>query len=248
MLLCMPRKDRSTKALRPLKLTPDIAPHATGSLLIECGNTRVLCAATLEAKVPGWMKQQGVLDSGWLTAEYAMLPYSTLERKPREIARGKPDSRCTEIQRLIGRSLRAVVDLKALNGYTLWLDCDVLQADGGTRTAAITGAYVAAKIAVNRLLTEGKLPKNPFIDSVAAVSVGICAGEVILDLNYEEDSQAEVDLNVVMSGKGKFIEIQGTAERTPFDQSQLNAMLTLADEGIRQLSDAQTSILRQKAS
>src|SRR6188768_3106667 len=194
---------RQPAQLRPITFEPNIAPYATGSVLVSFGMTRVICGATIEANVPTWMKQQKV-PGGWLTAEYSMLPYSTLDRKQRDIARGKVDGRTIEIQRLIGRSLRAVIDLQKLGQNTLWLDCDVLQADGGTRTAAITGAYVAARLAVQKLLDAKKIPENPLSDSVAAVSVGVFGGRELLDLNYLEDKDAEVDANIVMTGQGKF--------------------------------------------
>src|SRR3954466_5049686 len=188
---------RRADQLRPFTIESNIAPHASGSVLIGFGATRVICAATIEPKVPSWMKQQGV-KGGWLTAEYSMLPYSTLERKSRDISRGKIDGRTVEIQRLIGRSLRAVIDLQKLGQNTLWLDCDVLQADGGTRTASITGAYLAARLAIQKLLDAKKIPENPLVDSVAAVSAGVFAGQTLLDLNYIEDKDAEVDANIVM--------------------------------------------------
>ena len=210
----MPRSDhRSADQLRPLTIEAHIAPHASGSVLLGFGATRVICAATIEAKVPSWMKQQGV-KGGWLTAEYSMLPYSTLERKPRDISKGKLDGRTVEIQRLIGRSLRAVIDLQKLGENTLWIDCDVLQADGGTRTASITGAYLATRLAIQRLLDQKVLADNPLSDSVAAVSVGICGGAELLDLNYLEDRDAEVDANVVMTGRGQFVEVQGSGEES----------------------------------
>jgi len=196
----LPRADgRSADQLRPVSFEPNFAPHATGSVLVRYGCTQVICAATIEAGVPTWMKQQGV-KGGWLTAEYSMLPYSTHERKGRDINKGRLDGRTVEIQRLIGRSLRAAVDLDKLGSNTLWLDCDVLQADGGTRTAAITGAYVATRLAVQKLLDAGRLRESPLSDSVAAVSVGMFGGEALLDLAYVEDKDAAVDFNVVMTG------------------------------------------------
>ncbi|MEI6862596.1 MAG: ribonuclease PH, partial [Verrucomicrobiota bacterium] len=199
---------RKPDQLRPIAFEAGIAPHATGSVLVSFGATRVICAATIEPNVPLWMKQQKV-PGGWLTAEYSMLPYSTHDRKPREISKGRPDGRNIEIQRLIGRSLRAVIDLNKLGQNTLWLDCDVLQADGGTRTASITGAYLAARLAVQRLLDAKKIAENPLVDSVAAVSAGIFGGQALLDLNYFEDKDAEVDANIVMTGRGQFVEVQG---------------------------------------
>src|SRR5581483_10870345 len=187
---------RAANQLRPMRFQNHIAPHAAGSTLIEWGNTRVICGVTIEESVPRWMKEQKV-EGGWLTAEYSMLPYSTLERKPRDISKGKLDGRTVEIQRLIGRSLRAVIDLQKLGQNTLWIDCDVLQADGGTRTAAITGAYLAARLAVQKLLDAKKIAENPITDSVAAVSVGVFGGQDLLDLAYVEDKDAEVDFNIV---------------------------------------------------
>lgn len=242
----MTRNDnRKPDQLRPITLIPDIAPHATGSVLIGFGNTRVICAATIEPNVPTWMKQQGV-KGGWLTAEYSMLPYSTLERKSRDIAKGKIDGRAVEIQRLIGRSLRAIIDLQKLGTNTLWIDCDVLQADGGTRTAAITGAYLAARLAVQKLIDAKKLAENPLADSVAAVSVGIHEGRELLDLNYLEDKDAEVDFNVVMTGKGQFVEVQGTGEESTFSHDQLQSLLILAQKGLKDLAAQQTAFLTKQ--
>jgi ribonuclease PH len=242
----MPRIDnRKPDQLRPIAFTPDIAPHATGSVLAAFGNTRVICAATIEQGVPLWMRQQNV-KGGWLTAEYSMLPYSTHERKQRDIAKGKIDGRTVEIQRLIGRSLRAVIDLHKLGSNTLWLDCDVLQADGGTRTAAITGAYLAARLAVQKLLDQKKLAENPLADSVAAVSVGIHEGRELLDLNYHEDKDAEVDFNIVMTGKGQFVEVQGSGEESTFSHNQLQSLLLLAQEGIKELAAQQTAFLTRQ--
>jgi ribonuclease PH len=231
--------------LRAVTLEPNIAPHASGSVLIGFGNTRVICAATVEPKVPSWMKQQGV-KGGWLTAEYSMLPYSTLDRKPRDIAKGKIDGRTVEIQRLIGRSLRAVLDLQKLGEHTLWLDCDVLQADGGTRTAAITGAYLAARLAIQKLLDAKKIAENPLTDSVAAVSVGLYQGEALLDLNYIEDKDAEVDANVVMTGRGQFVEVQSSGEESTFSHEQLQTLLALAQTGLQELAVIQTTFLTQQ--
>ncbi len=230
--------NRAVDQLRPISFVPNIAPYATGSVLARCGNTQVICAASLEAKVPSWMKAQGV-PGGWLTAEYSLLPYSTLERKARDISRGKLDGRTVEIQRLIGRSLRAVLNLEKLDGYTLWIDCDVLQADGGTRTTSISGAYVAAKIAVNKLLAEGKIAEDPFVDSVAAISAGIFAGTPILDLCYAEDKDAAVDANIVMTGTGKFVEVQSTGEEATFSPDELAALIALAKKGIGEISELQ---------
>ncbi len=236
---------RRPDQLRTVTFEPNIAPHATGSVLVSFGHTRVICAATIEAKVPTWMRQQGV-KGGWLTAEYSMLPYSTHERKQRDISKGKIDGRTVEIQRLIGRSLRAVIDLQKLGDNTLWVDCDVLQADGGTRTASITGAYLAARLAVQRLLDEKKLAENPLIDSVAAVSVGLFDGRELLDLAYLEDKDAEVDFNIVMTGKGQFVEVQGTGEESTFSNDQLQSLLVLAQKGLKELSAAQTAFLTKQ--
>ena len=236
---------RKPDQLRPITLIPDIAPHATGSVLVGFGNTRVICAATIEPNVPLWMKQQNV-KGGWLTAEYSMLPYSTHERKQRDIAKGRIDGRTVEIQRLIGRSLRAVIDLNKLGVNTLWLDCDVLQADGGTRTASITGAYLAARLAVQKLLDQKKLAENPLSDSVAAVSVGIHEGRELLDLNYHEDKDAEVDFNIVMTGKGQFVEVQGTGEESTFSNEQLQSLLVLAQKGLKDLAAQQTAFLTKQ--
>ena len=236
---------RQPDQLRPISFEAGIAPHATGSLLVSFGATRVICAATIEPKVPGWMRQQGV-KGGWLTAEYSMLPYSTLDRKPRDISKGRIDGRTVEIQRLIGRSLRAVVDLKKLRENTLWIDCDVLQADGGTRTASITGAYLATRLAVQKLLDAGKLATNPLNDSVAAVSVGVFKGQSLLDLNYIEDKDAEVDFNVVMTGQGQFVEVQGTGESATFSNDQLQDLLKIAQAGLENISSQQTAFLAQQ--
>ncbi|MGA3008077.1 MAG: ribonuclease PH [Opitutaceae bacterium] len=236
---------RQAGQLRPISFEPGIAPHATGSVLIGFGATRVICAATIEPGVPTWMKQQGV-KGGWLTAEYSMLPYSTLERKSRDISRGKIDGRTVEIQRLIGRSLRAIIDLDKLGANTLWLDCDVLQADGGTRTAAITGAYLAARLAVQKLIDNKRLAENPLTDSVAAISVGLSDGRELLDLAYVEDRDASVDFNVVMTGRGQFVEVQGSGEEATFSHDQLQGLLVLAQAGLRDLSALQTAFLTKQ--
>ena len=233
---------RQHDALREISFLPGIAPRATGSVLVSFGNTQVLCAASVEEGVPRWMKEQGV-SGGWLTAEYSMLPYSTSPRKARDSSRGKVDGRSTEIQRLIGRSLRAAVDLEALGARTLWIDCDVLQADGGTRTASVTGAAVAVEMACLRLLSEGKLASNPVSRRVAAVSVGVVGSEVLLDLDYEEDRDAEVDLNLVMSGEGEFIELQASGEESVFADSHLSQMLDYGRRGILELVRRQREIL-----
>jgi len=239
----MKRHDgRAPGDLRHIEIQTGIAPHAQGSVLISFGNTRVICAAMIEESVPRWMKEQGVT-GGWLTAEYSMLPYSTLSRKQRDSSRGKPDGRGTEIQRLIGRSLRAVVDLEKIGSRTLWVDCDVLQADGGTRTAAITGASVAIELACQSLVKAGKLAAVPLKNRVAAVSVGIVKGEVLVDLDYVEDKDAEVDMNVVMTGSGDFVEVQGSGEETTFSQTQLDGLLGAAKEGIQNLLAIQAQVL-----
>ncbi len=241
-----PRADgRLPDQLRPVKFEAGIAPHATGSVLVSCGATRVICAATIEPNVPSWMKQQKV-PGGWLTAEYSLLPYSTHERKQRDISRGKLDGRTVEIQRLIGRSIRAVIDLQKLGQNTLWIDCDVLQADGGTRTASITGAYLAARLAVQTLLDSGRIKENPLQDSVAAISVGLLGGRPLLDLPYLEDKDAEVDCNIVMTGRGRFVEIQGAGEEATFSGDEFQTLLALAQKGIRELAAAQTDFLSRE--
>lgn len=229
---------RANNQLRPVKFTPHFSAYAEGSVLIETGKTLVLCNATIEDKVPGWREESG---GGWLTAEYAMLPRSTHRRISRR--HGSDDARSQEIRRLIGRSLRAVVDVDKLGQRTLTLDCDVLQADGGTRTASITGGYVAIAIALQKLIKAYQVPASVLTTPVAAVSVGVVKGELRLDLCYEEDSVAEVDLNVVMTGVGKFVEIQGTAEKTPFDQETLLGLVALARHGIDQLLAQQAELL-----
>ena len=236
---------RQPAQLRPITFEANIAPHATGSVLVSFGRTRVICAATIEPGVPTWMKQQKI-SGGWLTAEYSMLPYSTHERKARDISRGKIDGRTVEIQRLIGRSLRAVLDLEKLGANTLWVDCDVLQADGGTRTAAITGAWLAARLAVQRLLDDKRIAENPLGDSVAAVSVGVVGGGELLDLAYVEDKDAEVDFNVVMTGRGQFVEVQGSGEEATFSPEQLTSLIALARTGLREVSAAQTEFLARR--
>lgn len=239
----MPRlDDRLPSELRSLSYDLDVAPNAHGSILIRFGHTQVLCAATFEEGVPRWMKEQGV-PGGWITAEYSMLPYATLSRKTRDSTRGKIDGRSMEIQRLIGRSIRAAVDLRALGSRTLWIDCDVLQADGGTRTAAITGACVAVELACRKLIENGKLKASPITRRVAAISVGVVSGEALLDLNYEEDRDAEVDMNLVMTSQMDYVELQGSGEESVFSDKDLSAMVALGREGIRQLLDFQTQIL-----
>jgi ribonuclease PH len=233
---------RAANQLRPLRFQNGIAPYATGSTLIEWGNTRVICGVTVEESVPRWMKEQNV-PGGWITAEYSMLPYSTLQRKSRDITKGKIDGRSQEIQRLIGRAMRAAINLEKLGSRTIWVDCDVLQADGGTRTASISGAFVALSMAVRRLISEGKLTENPLLHAVAAVSVGIVEKRPMLDLCYTEDAAAEVDLNLVMNAAGEFIELQGSGEEATFSGSQLNEMLALGKAGIQQLLAAQQAAL-----
>lgn len=233
---------RGASDLREVVIQTGVAPCAMGSALIRFGRTQVICAATLEESVPRWMKEQGV-GGGWITAEYSMLPYSTMPRKPREIAKGRADSRGTEIQRLIGRSLRAAVDLVALGPRTLWVDCDVLQADGGTRTAAITGACVAVELACRVLIDGGKMERSPLKRRVAAVSVGLLEGEALLDLNYEEDRAATVDMNLVMTNQLEFVEVQGSGEEAVFSGDELRGMLELGSAGIRRLLEIQNSAL-----
>ena len=230
--------NRTHEQIRETKITPHFSPYAEGSALIEVGNTKVICTATVEEKVPFFLRNKGI---GWVTAEYAMLPRATHTRTNRETLR--PSGRTQEIQRLIGRSLRAVVDTKILGERQIFIDCDVLQADGGTRCASITGACVALGLAVKKLLQSGRLKKNPMISEVAAVSVGMVENTPILDLCYEEDSNAEVDMNIVCTGSGKFIEIQGTAEREPFDRAQMNQMLELAENGMTHLFALQRAAL-----
>ena len=233
---------RLADQLRPVRFQNGIAPHATGSTLIEWGNTRVICGVTVEESVPRWMKEQGVV-GGWITAEYSMLPYSTLTRKQRDIAKGKIDGRSQEIQRLIGRSVRAAIDLEKIGSRTIWLDCDVLQADGGTRTAAITGSYVALALAVRKLVADGKLADAAALKPVAAVSVGIVQSQAMLDLAYVEDVAAAVDMNLVMNGAGEYIELQGTGEESTYTDEQLAAMLALGKAGIKQLLALQQAAL-----
>ncbi len=235
------RDGRAADQLRPVRITPGFFAYAEGSVLIEAGNTRVACAVSVEDRVPPFLLGKG---QGWITAEYAMLPRATNQRTQRESTRGHPGGRTHEIQRLIGRSLRPVVDLKRLGERTLTVDCDVLQADGGTRTAAITGACAAVMIALNRLVADGKLKHNPLRRRVAAISVGIVNGTPLLDLAYDEDSRAEVDANVVMTDSGEFIEVQGTAEGQPFARGRLDALLDLATDGIAELLALQDQAVR----
>lgn len=231
---------REPDELRPVVFTPDFTKHAEGSVLAEFGDTRVLCTASVEGRVPPWMRGAG---RGWVTGEYGMLPRATHSRSGREAVRGKQGGRTQEIQRLIGRSLRAATDLEALGERTVTLDCDVLQADGGTRTAAISGAYVALQVAMQRLCKQNKLKTNPVHGQIAAVSVGVCDGVVVLDLDYAEDSQAETDMNVVMNEAGRFIEVQGTAEGHAFTREEFDAMLELASGGINTIIEAQNEAI-----
>ena len=232
--------NRASDQLRTLHLKRGYTKHAEGSVLIECGDTKVICTASIESGVPGFLKGKG---QGWLTAEYGMLPRSTHTRMQREAARGKQSGRTQEIQRLIGRSLRSIIDLSLLGERTLAIDCDVIQADGGTRTASITGACVAVHDAVGKLIKNGVLTQNPLRDLVAAISVGIVEGVPLLDLDYAEDSDCDTDMNVVMTGNGGFIEVQGTAEGAPFSRAELDLLLALAERGIAELIELQRSVL-----
>ena len=232
--------NRENNQLRPISFVRNFTKHAEGAVLVSYGDTKVLCTASIETQVPRWLKGTG---KGWITAEYDMLPRATHERTQREAAKGKQSGRTQEIQRLIGRSLRAMVDLEKLGENTIHIDCDVLQADGGTRTASITGAAVALVDALEKLQAAKKLKADPLVGLVAAVSVGIKNGEVLLDLNYSEDSSCDTDLNVVMTQKGEFIEIQGTAEEKPFTRAQVDEMLAIAEEGIKQLIAEQQAVL-----
>lgn len=232
--------NRAPDQVRPVHLVPDFIPIAEGSALIEMGNTRVICTASVEETVPTFLRNSG---KGWISGEYGMLPRATLTRTPRESAKGRPSGRTHEIQRLIGRSLRAVADLNRLGERTIWIDCDVIQADGGTRTASITGAFVALGLALQRLIDAGTLTAAPIKDFVAAISVGIVDGEVLVDLNYEEDSRADVDMNVVITAEGKIVELQATAEHQVFDDAQLAKMMSLARQGIQSLVAKQKAVL-----
>jgi ribonuclease PH len=236
---------RRPDELRPVRITPGYLPWAEGSVMIELGQTQVLCVVTVEDRQPAFLRGTS---SGWVTAEYGMLPRSTLQRTPREVAQGRPSGRTQEIQRLIGRSLRAVTNLDILGERTFTVDCDVIKADGGTRTAAITGAYVALHQAFQKLAEQGVLSSVPLSSAVAATSVGIVEGVPLLDLCYEEDVRADVDFNVVMTGDGRFVEVQGTAERQPFSREEMEALLSLAEAGIRQLLERQREALEQPAS
>jgi ribonuclease PH len=233
---------RTDDQIRPLSFSPGIAPHAAGSVLVAFGETRVICTAMLEESVPRWMKEQNVT-GGWLTAEYSMLPYSTLQRKARDSSKGKVDGRSVEIQRLIGRSLRSVVDLDLLGSRTLWVDCDVLQADGGTRTAAISGACVAAFLACRKLLEQGKVARLPIKQLVGAVSAGIVSGRPLLDLNYPEDRDAAVDMNLVVTEGGQFVEVQSSGEEAVFSHEELSVLLDLGRKGVQQIISAQRAVL-----
>jgi ribonuclease PH len=236
-----PRVDgRAPDQLRPVTIHPNFSKHAEGSVLIEIGDTRVICTASVQEKVPPFLYRSG---KGWVTAEYGMLPRATTDRVEREAAKGKQGGRTMEIQRLIGRSLRAAVNTELMGERTIWLDCDVIQADGGTRTASITGAYVALVTALSRLYVDGNMQSWPIIDFVAAISVGMLGGGAILDLNYAEDSKAGVDMNIVATGKGRFVELQGTAEGATFSDEEMHAMLALAKSGIAQLVEKQREVL-----
>jgi ribonuclease PH len=236
----MRRDGRKKNELRPVKIIRNFIRHAEGSVLIEMGETKVICTATIEEKVPFFMRDQG---RGWVTAEYGMIPRSSKERIPRESSRGKVGGRTQEIQRLVGRSLRAICDTELLGERTVWIDCDVIQADGGTRTASITGAFVALADALFAAKKEGKIRSFPLRDYLAAVSVGKVEGELLLDLNYPEDSTAEVDMNVVMTAEGRLVEIQGTAERAPFSKAELDRLLRLAQRGIKKLTSLQRDLI-----
>jgi len=232
---------RNLDELRPVTVQKGFAPTAKGSVLIEMGGTKILCGATVEEKVPPWMRMQGV-PGGWITAEYSMLPYASVERQRRESTVGRVGGRTQEIQRLIGRSLRAAVDLQKIGERTVWIDCDVIQADGGTRTASVTGGFMALRLAVNAMLSDGALPADPVRENVAAVSVGLVDGEAMLDLSYSEDVRAAVDMNAVMTASGRFVELQGTAESQPFSPAELERMLSLARKGIGELVEKQREV------
>lgn len=243
--MCMNRHDkRQEDQLRPISFQSNIAPNASASVLVSFGNTKVICAVTIEEDVPRWMKMQKV-EGGWLSAEYSMLPYSTLDRKRRDITSGKLDGRSSEIQRLIGRALRAAVDLKAVGPRTIWIDCDVLQADGGTRTASITGASVALAVALNRLVAQGKLSVSPMKQLVAAVSVGMLEGSPLLDLCYVEDKDADVDMNVVMTEQGQYVELQGSGEEAVFTAEEMASMLALGSKGVKEIIALQKEAIVQ---
>jgi ribonuclease PH len=230
---------RKPDEMRPVRITPNFIPTAEGSVLLEVGDTRVICTASVDSGVPHWMRGAG---KGWLTAEYSMLPRSTLTRTPRESTRGRISGRTHEIQRLIGRSLRGVIDLDAIPDRTVLVDCDVVQADGGTRTASITGAFLALSLAFNAMVARGDLRTSPLLDYIGAISVGIVNGEALLDLNYDEDSRADVDMNIVMTGKGQFIEVQATAEHAPFDDPQLASLIGLGRNGVAALIERERGV------
>jgi ribonuclease PH len=236
---------RAPEDLRPVRITPDFIPNAEGSVLIEAGQTRVIVTATVEDGVPSFLKGSG---KGWVTGEYGMLPRATEQRTARESSRGRQSGRTLEIQRMIGRTLRAVTDLKALGERTVWLDCDVIQADGGTRTTSVTGAFVALALAFERMVAAGMIRAVPLFDSAAATSVGIVEDQLLLDLVYEEDSRAQVDMNVVMTGSGQFVEVQATAEGRPYTSRELQRLLELATSGIRRVTEAQQELLHMKFS
>jgi ribonuclease PH len=236
------RRDRASTDLRPVSIIPNFTTHAEGSALIECGLTRVLCTASVEDKIPPFLRGTG---KGWVTSEYGMLPRATATRMIREVSKGRPSGRTHEIQRLIGRSLRAVVNMQALGERTIWIDCDVIQADGGTRTASITGSFVALALALARLQKANALNGHPLLDYVAAVSVGIVDGEPRLDLDYVEDASAQVDMNVVMTGRELFVEVQGTAEAQPYSREELHLLLELGRSGVRRLIQRQQSVLSE---
>ena len=233
--------ERANNEIRHIEILRDYTKHAEGSVLIKCGDTHVICNASIEEKVPSFLKGKG---QGWVTAEYGMLPRSTSTRMPRESARGKQSGRTQEIQRLIGRSLRAIIDLKALGERTIHIDCDVIQADGGTRTASITGAYVALCDAINPLIEKEILKTSPIKDAVAAISLGVEDGEVLIDLDYAEDSNCDTDMNIVMTAQGKFVEIQGTAEGEPFTKDEMNNIILLAEQGIAKIIHIQKDVLK----
>ncbi len=239
----MSRTDRKPNKLRDVHIICPYNKHAEGSTLIECGDTRVICTASVEEKIPHFLRGSG---QGWITAEYGMLPRSTGTRMTREVSRGRASGRTLEIQRLIGRSLRSVIDLKQLGERSIWVDCDVIQADGGTRTASITGAFVAVALAIDHLINSGSLKQSPIREMVAAISVGIVDEKSYLDLTYEEDSAAQVDMNVVMTQNGKFVEVQGTAEGPPFSRQELDTLLELASEGIQDLIHCQSVVLERE--
>jgi ribonuclease PH len=237
----LPRPDhRKPDALRPASIERGYIPHAEGSVLMRMGDTHVICTASVEERVPAWLRGQG---KGWVTAEYAMLPRATHDRTPREVSRGRLSGRTQEIQRMIGRSLRAVTDLTLLGERTIWIDCDVVRADGGTRTACVTGAYVALCDAVQGLLSAGRIARNPITDTLAAVSAGVVDGEYLLDLCYAEDARAQVDMNFILTGKGELVEIQGTAEDSPFTRAALDRMIALAEQGVAELVALQRRVL-----